>query len=169
MAMKVLSSPGRGVRFIFRKISLKIDSVKQIFQIGFPASLTQVLNPIGLAILILIVSKTYLEPGATAFSLVFLLEFFAYLPAVGFSMAAMSMIAQNMGSDNSQRALEVFQKSKPDGACFCALSRNRTDDFLKKHFDAFYYGCCCIAVFTLVCMDCSAQLWSDCGFDDSRE
>lgn len=111
MAMKVLSSPGRGVRFIFRKISLKIDSVKQIFQIGFPASLTQVLNPIGLAILILIVSKTYLEPGATAFSLVFLLEFFAYLPAVGFSMAAMSMIAQNMGSDNSQRALEVFQKA----------------------------------------------------------
>jgi len=61
--------------------------------------------------LILIVSLKYLEPGATAFSLVFRLEFFAYLPAVGFSMGAMSMIAQNIGSDNKKRALEVFQKA----------------------------------------------------------
>lgn len=111
LAMRVLSSEKRGVRFSFSKLSLQWESVKKVFKIGFPASLTQVLNPIWLAMLILIVSLAFRETGATAFSLVFRLEFFAYLPAVGFSMAAMSMIAQNIWSHKPKRAVKIFKKA----------------------------------------------------------
>lgn len=111
LAMKVLMSKTRSVRFQFSNLSLKWESVKQVFDIGIPASLTQVINPIGLALLVSIVSAKFLEPGATAFSLIYRFEFFAYLPAIGFGMWAMAMIGQNMGAWNFERAYEVFKKA----------------------------------------------------------
>ena len=105
----VLSRPGRNIRFSFQNISIKWVSVKKILKIGIPASLTQVLNPLGMAILISIVSTSFLEAGATAFSLVFRLEIFAYLPAMGFGMAAMAMIGQSMGAGNLARVREIFR------------------------------------------------------------
>jgi Na+-driven multidrug efflux pump len=44
--MKILSSKKRSVRFEIKNLSLKKDSLKQIFNIGIPAALTQVLLPI---------------------------------------------------------------------------------------------------------------------------
>ena len=111
IAMKVLSSKKRKIFFEFKNLSLKKQSVKKVFDIWIPAAFTQVINPVWLAILIYIVSAKFLEPGATAFSLAFRLEFFAYLPAVGFWMAAMSLIWQNMWAGNFARAQEVFKKS----------------------------------------------------------
>lgn len=111
VSLYVLSRPTRGVRFAFKNISFQWASVKRILNIGVPASLTQVINPVGIALLISIVSRAFLEPGATAFSLVFRLEFFAYLPAVSFGMAAMAMIGQSMGAGDTSRSLEIFKKS----------------------------------------------------------
>lgn len=111
ISLYVLSRPIRSVRFAFAKISFRWASVKRILDIGIPASLTQVINPVGMALLISVVSATFLEPGATAFSLVFRLEFFAYLPAVSFGMAAMAMIGQSMGAGDTTRSLEIFKKS----------------------------------------------------------
>jgi len=108
LAMKVLSSKKRKIFFEFKNLSLKLESVKKVFNIWIPAAFTQVINPVGLAILIYIVSAKFLEPGATAFSLAFRLEFFAYLPAVWFGMATMSLIWQNMGAWNFKRAQKVF-------------------------------------------------------------
>ncbi|NDK09735.1 MATE family efflux transporter [Candidatus Gracilibacteria bacterium] len=109
LAMRILSSSSRSVHFSFSNLSIQKDSVLRVLKIGFPASLTQVLNPVGLAILILMVSLTYGEAGATAFSLIFRLEFFAYLPAIGFGLGAMSMIGQNTGAGNTHRSLEIFK------------------------------------------------------------
>jgi len=111
IAMKVLSSKKRKIFFEFKNLSLKKQSVKKVFDIWIPAAFTQVINPVWLAILIYIVSAKFLEPWATAFSLAFRLEFFAYLPAIGFWMAAMSLIWQNMWAGNFARAQEVFKKS----------------------------------------------------------
>jgi len=117
IAMKVLSSKTRSVAFAMKNLSLKKDSVKKVFNIGIPAALTQVINPLALGVLTYMVSVRFLEPGATAFSLVFRLEFFAYLPAVGFGMAAMSLIGQNMGAGNIARANEIFKKAVLLGFC----------------------------------------------------
>jgi Na+-driven multidrug efflux pump len=57
------------------------------------------------------VSQVFFEAWVASFSLVYRLEFFAYLPAVGFSMAAMSLIWQNMWAKKYQRANEVFKKA----------------------------------------------------------
>jgi putative MATE family efflux protein len=111
LGLRILSREKRRVRFDFRKLSIEWESVKKILKIGVPASLTQVINPVGLAVLISLVAATFLEPGATAFSLIFRLEFFAYLPAAGFGIAAMAMIGQSVGAGDTARANNVFRKA----------------------------------------------------------
>ena len=111
IAIRSLSSVKRKIRFQFKNLTLKWQSVKKILNIGFPASLTQIIFPIGLAILTYIASLSFLEPGAIAFSLGFRIEFFAYLPAVGFGFGAMAMIGQNIGAQNLDRAKECLKKA----------------------------------------------------------
>lgn len=111
IAMRILSSKKRSVRFSIKNLTLKKYSVKQVFNIGVPAAFTQVINPIWLAILTYMVATKFFEAWVTSFSLVFRLEFFAYLPAVWFSMAAMSMIGQNIWGWNMSRAHEIFKKA----------------------------------------------------------
>lgn len=111
MGWYVLSRPTRGVRLAWQRIGIRWESTKEVLRIGIPASLTQVINPIGLAALISLVSGAFLEAGATAFSLVFRLEFFAYLPAAGFGMAAMAMIGQSIGAGKGERSQEIFRKA----------------------------------------------------------
>lgn len=94
IALRSLSSPKRSIQFHFRNLGLNWQSVKKVFKIGIPAALTQIINPLGLMALTLIVSYGFLEAGTIAFSLGFRIEFFAYLPAIGFGFGAMAMMAQ---------------------------------------------------------------------------
>lgn len=109
LAMRSLSAEHRGIRFHFHNLSLKLDSVKKVLKIGIPASLTQVIYPLGLAALTFIVSSNFFEPGAIAFSLGFRIEFFAFLPAIGFGFGGIAMIGQNIGAGNIERAREAFK------------------------------------------------------------
>lgn len=111
IALRSLSSIHRRVRFHLANLSFQWESVKRVLNIGVPAALTQVLFPLGLAILTFITSLGFLEPGVIAFSLGFRMEFFAFLPAVGFGFGAMAMIGQNMGAGNKGRARESFVKA----------------------------------------------------------
>jgi putative MATE family efflux protein len=117
MGLWVLSRPSRSVRFAVRNLTFSWVSVKEVLRIGLPASLTQVINPVGTVVLIALVAKTFLEDGAAAYGLIFRLEFFAYLPAIGFGMAAMAMIGQNIGAGNHARATEIYQKALKLGFC----------------------------------------------------
>ncbi len=110
-AIRSLSSEHRKIRFHFHNLTLKWESVKSVLNIGVPASLTQVIFPIGIAALTFITSLSFLEPGVIAFSLGFRVEFFAFLPAVGFGFGAMAMIGQNIGAGNVKRAKETFSKA----------------------------------------------------------
>lgn len=110
LAMRILASPERWLYFSFKNISVKWESVKKVCNIGIPASLTQVINPVWIAFITYMIGMKYFEPGATAFNLVFRLEFFAYLPAIGFWMALLSMIWQNVWAGNMQRANEIYKK-----------------------------------------------------------
>jgi Na+-driven multidrug efflux pump len=57
------------------------------------------------------VSAAFLEAGAAAFSIGFRIEFFAFIPAIGFGFGAMAMIGQNVGAGNHERVCEVFKTS----------------------------------------------------------
>ena len=111
IALYSLSSPHRFVRFHFSNLSFQWVSVKKVLNIGIPAALTQVVSPLGTAILTFLVSKSFFEAGAVAFSLGFRVEFFAFLPAIGFGFGGMAMIGQNIGAGNKERAREAFTKA----------------------------------------------------------
>ena len=108
IAIRSLMGKHRMIRFHFNNLILNWESVKKVLVIGVPASLTQVINPIGIAALTFITSLGFKEAGAIAFSLGFRIEFFAFLPAIGFGFAAMAMIGQNIGAGNLKRAKEIF-------------------------------------------------------------
>lgn len=109
IALYSLSRPARAIQFHFRNLTFRWESVKRVLRIGIPAALTQVINPIGAALLTFICFYTFKEPGTIAFSLGFRIEFFAYLPAVGFGFGAMAMIGQNIGAKNLERAKNVLR------------------------------------------------------------
>lgn len=111
VAIRELSQPHRHIRFHFSNLSFEWESVKKVLNIGIPAALTQVVFPIGLAALTYIASLSFQEPGTIAFSLGFRVEFFAFLPAVGFGFGAMALIGQNIGAGNLKRAKEAFSKA----------------------------------------------------------
>ncbi len=109
VALYALSRPKRSVQFHFRNLSFRWESVKKVLQIGLPAAITQIINPIGLAVLTLVSGQAFQEAGAIAMSLGFRIEFFAYLPAVGFGFGAMAMMGQNIGAEKLDRAKQVLR------------------------------------------------------------
>jgi putative MATE family efflux protein len=111
IALYTLSGPKRRVRFHWHNLSFNWESVKKVLNIGLPASLTQVIGPVGIAALTYVIALGFAEAGAIAFSLGFRIEFFAFLPAVGFGFAAMAMIGQNMGAGNFERARQSYREA----------------------------------------------------------
>jgi putative MATE family efflux protein len=109
IAIHSLSSPHRKIRFHFYNLTLNWKSVKDVMVIGVPASLTQVISPIGAAALTYITSLGFKEPGAVAYSIGTRIEFFGFLPAVGFGFAALAMIGQSIGAGSISRARQVYK------------------------------------------------------------
>lgn len=116
LALHKLASPAMMVRFRFSNLVFVWESVKKVLRIGIPASLTQVINPIGFAALMFIVALGFKEAGSIALSIGSRVEFFAFLPAIGFGFGAMSLIGQNIGAGNIARAREAFRKALIYGA-----------------------------------------------------
>ncbi|OGK14406.1 hypothetical protein A2861_03195 [Candidatus Roizmanbacteria bacterium RIFCSPHIGHO2_01_FULL_38_15] len=108
VAIRSLSNTHRKIRFHFYNLTFKLHSVKEVLKIGFPASLTQVINPIGIAGLLYLTSLGFQEPGTIAYTIGSRVEFLGFLPAVGFGFGAMALIGQNIGAGNIKRAKEAF-------------------------------------------------------------
>ena len=109
LAIRVLMSDRMMIKLHMKNLYLKWDSVKEVFRIGIPASLTQTLNPLGFSALMFIVTAAFFEAGAAAFSIGFRIEFFAFIPAIGFGFGAMSLMGQNIGARNFDRVREIFK------------------------------------------------------------
>ncbi|NMM40587.1 MATE family efflux transporter [Pseudoalteromonas arctica] len=111
LALRLLMKPTMMVPLHLKYLHLSWSSVKKVIDIGLPASLNQVLNPLGFSALMFFVSATFLEAGAAAFAIGFRIEFFTFIPAIGFGFAAMSMIGQNIGAGNHDRVRAVLNVS----------------------------------------------------------
>lgn len=117
IALTSLSRPARSVQFHFQNLTLRWESVKRVLKIGIPAALTQVINPVGMAVLTYVCFTAFQEPGTIAFSLGFRIEFFAYLPAIGYGFGAMAMMGQSMGAENLQRAKDILRMAILYASC----------------------------------------------------
>jgi len=116
LGLRIVMGPKMMVRLRPENLRIEWESVKKVFDIGMPASMTQVLNPLGFSALMGIVSTYFREPGAAAFSIGFRIEFFAFIPAVGFGFGVMAMMGQNIGAGNLPRVREAFKTAALLGA-----------------------------------------------------
>lgn len=115
-ALRILTRPTMLVPFHFRNLSFHWPSVKKVFNIGFPASLTNALGPIGIALTTLLAANYFNEAGAIAVSIGFRVEFFAFLPAIGYGFGSMAMLGQNMGAKKPERAREAYRQALLTGS-----------------------------------------------------
>lgn len=97
------------VNFRFRNLVFRVRSVRQVLAIGFPAALTNLLNPAALAALNAVVALAFLEAGVTGLAIGLRIEFFSFLPAIGFAVAALALIGQNLGGQRPDRARAAYR------------------------------------------------------------
>jgi putative MATE family efflux protein len=120
-SLRVLMGNRMMVPLRLSNLKLKWESAKKVIDIGLPASLNQVLNPLGFSALMFFVAAAFYEAGAAAFSIGFRIEFFAFIPAIGFGFGAMSMIGQNIGAGKQERVNEIIKKAIMYGSGAAAI------------------------------------------------
>ncbi len=121
IAMVKISRPDMLVPFHFSNLSFSWRSVKQVLNIGFPAAITNVLGPIGIALTTLLASLYFKEAGAIAVSIGFRVEFFAFLPAIGFGFGSMAFLGQNIGAQKIDRARQAYRTALAMGSGIAAV------------------------------------------------
>lgn len=110
-ALIILRKANMLVGFRLSRLGFRWSSVKQVLDIGLPAALTNVVGPLSLAALTAILSSRFHEAGAISFSIGFRVEFFAYLPAVGFGVSALALLGQNAGARRFDRVRSAYRLS----------------------------------------------------------
>ncbi|MFH1789014.1 MAG: MATE family efflux transporter [Candidatus Altiarchaeota archaeon] len=90
--------------------SFKRDYVKGIFAVGVPSSLSNLSMSVGMFLLTVIVAGFGTEALA-AYGIGFRLDSLAILPALGVSVAVVSLIGQNVGAGRYKRAKEMTFKA----------------------------------------------------------
>ena len=97
------------VRFRLRRLVVRWESVRRVLSIGFPASLTSLMGPLLMATLTAVVARAFGDHGAIAVSVGLRAEVFSLLPAIGFGVAGLALIGQNMGAGNPERARRSYR------------------------------------------------------------
>lgn len=121
LALYKLSRLDMLVPFSFAHLSFNWQSVKKVLNIGFPAALSNALGPIGVALTTLLAASYFKEAGAIAVSIGFRVEFFAFLPAIGFGFGSMAMLGQNVGAQKMERARQAYRIALFTGAGISAI------------------------------------------------
>jgi putative MATE family efflux protein len=94
----------------FKDFSFKLDYVKGIFSVGIPSSLSNLCMSVGIFLLTVIVAGFGTEALA-AFGIGFRLDSLAILPGLGVSVAVVTLVGQNVGAGEYERAREMTLKA----------------------------------------------------------
>ncbi len=121
IALWILSRPTMLVPFHCNNLTIHKDWVKKVLNIGFPASLTNILGPIGIALVTLIASTYFQEAGAIAVSIGLRVEFFAFLPGIGYGVGSMTMLGQNIGAGYYDRATIAYRAALMIGSTLAVV------------------------------------------------
>jgi len=100
------------LNFRFQFYSMKhIESVKQLFRLGVPAAVTQILNPLILSILTGLIAQ-YGDDAVAAFGMVMRVESFGFAIVFAFSVILTPVVAQNFGAGQRARAISALKMSQ---------------------------------------------------------
>ena len=87
----------------FSIFSLDIDRVKQIFQVGLPAALEQIIFQIGITAFLILVAYYGTEAYA-AYGIGVQILSFSFVIGFGFSIAGATLVGQHLGAKNTDQA-----------------------------------------------------------------
>ena len=89
--------------FDFKNFNFQPSYIKNIFQIGIPTSISNIMMSIGMFIFTAIVGL-YGDNAIAAFGIGFRLDGLALLPSMGVSVAVISIVGQSLGAGKPKRA-----------------------------------------------------------------
>lgn len=78
-------------------------AVLKVLAIGLPAAIANLLSPLRLAVPNILVAWWFLASGVAGVAVGFRIEFFSFLPALGFAAATLALVGQNLGAGRLQR------------------------------------------------------------------
>ncbi len=93
-----------------RNFTYDFDYVKRIFEVGIPSSLSNITMSVGMFLFTTIVGFFGTEALA-AFGIGFRLDTLAILPALGVSVAVVSIVGQSIGAGKTERARKITVKA----------------------------------------------------------
>ena len=103
IAITLLISGHVGIHIKLEDFKLKMGTVKKILEIGTPSSIDQTTRAVGVTMLTAIVALAG-DPAVAAFGIGNRLNSMVFLPAMGFARGTNTMVGQNLGSDQVDRA-----------------------------------------------------------------
>ncbi len=123
VALTLLSRGRQGVRVHWRKLRPDFDAIKRTFLLGYPAAIEGAARGLSLIVMTFLVAgfgtvaTASYGVGNTILSLI-------VIPAMGFSMAASTLVGQNIGAGQIERAERVGRAAcviSFVGLCICGL------------------------------------------------
>ena len=92
-----------GIHLKWRNLAPDLDLMRQIFRIGFPSSVEQSTQALGMTVMTMLVSGFGTIPVA-AYGIGVRVMSCALVPAIGLSVAASALVGQNIGANQLARA-----------------------------------------------------------------
>jgi putative MATE family efflux protein len=106
LGLKILTGSRYGVRLRFQDFAPDWKLVKRVFLLGLPASIEQSMQALGITLMTIIVAG-FGTVAIAAYGIGFRVLTFVIIPALGISMATATLVGQNIGAGNVQRAVRV--------------------------------------------------------------
>lgn len=110
IALWILFKGRHGITIFFSQMALKMETVKKIFNMGFPASVEQATRALGMTMMIVLVTGFGSEIVA-AYGIGARILSFVIVPALGLGIATTSLVGQNIGAVKIKRAEKVANLS----------------------------------------------------------
>ena len=103
VGMALLFSGRLGITLTREDLYLKLETIEKIVRIGAPASIDQSTRALGITVLTAIVALAG-DNAVAAFSIGNRLNSLVFLPAIGLAQGTATVVGQNLGADQSERA-----------------------------------------------------------------
>lgn len=110
IGLYILWKGKHGISIRFSQMGLKLETVKKIFNMGFPASVEQATRALGMTMMIVLVTGFGSEIVA-AYGIGARILSFIIVPALGLGIATTSLVGQNIGAVKIKRAEKVANLS----------------------------------------------------------
>jgi Na+-driven multidrug efflux pump len=108
--MYYLLSGKSGIKLDYRDFRYNFDYIKSVFSVGIPSSLSNISMSVGMFLLTIIVGFHGTDALA-AYGIGFRLDALAVLPAMGVSIAVVSIVGQSLGAGKIERARNATLKA----------------------------------------------------------